>query len=346
MTNLYARDAKNNIRVWGIEPYGTYGLVTSSGILGGAITNKTVKVTPKANRTQREQVRLEIESRIKIKIDAGFVKSIEEAKTNERTNALGFKRPMLAMAKVFDFDSVNSHVQIKYDGLRCLITNIDGKLYAYSKTGKMFDCIDHILDGINIPEGVTIDGELYSHKTPLQTINSWVKRKQKDTKKLDYRCYDIVNDHCFEDRIIQLQKYNLGKFARVVKTWRMAEIDITRLFNEVREDGYEGLIIRQPNFGYQSGKRNKAMIKVKQFLDGEFIICGINATKEGFARLLLKTATGRSFVVLAPGTHAEKREILNNAKDYIGTFINITYAHTSIDGIPQQPIARYFRDFE
>lgn len=345
-TELYAKDAKGNIRVWKVHPT-AFGFNMVSGLLMGKQTTKFVEVLEgKANRTIEQQIELEMNSRIKRKLDSGFVDNIDEAETIERTNNLGFVRPMLAKPKYTEYNKKNSFVQIKYNGLRCMIKNIGGVKYAYSKSGILYPAVTHIQDFLDIPEGVTIDGELYCHGVPLQTINSWVKKEQQQTVRLEYKVYDMVSDESFDKRLENLHSYGLCDYAQVVPTWNIANINIVEKMEAVREDGYEGLIVRQPGFGYQSGKRNNAMIKIKQFLDAEFTVRGMSLSRDGFPMLHLKSSTGIMFKVTAPGSHEEKRFIFANLDKYINKKVTVEFDEFSTKGVPQRCVAKHFRDFE
>ena len=81
MTLLYAKDSKGNMRSWQVVPTIT-GFDMISGLDTGKKTCKSVPVTPKANRTMVEQTRLEMYSRVKRKMDAGFVHYRDEAETS------------------------------------------------------------------------------------------------------------------------------------------------------------------------------------------------------------------------------------------------------------------------
>ena len=233
---LYAKDSKGRLRQWECIAH-PKGFEMVSGLVGGALTRKLVIVTPKANRTFYEQVLLESASRKKRKMDAGFVTNKDEALTTERTNGQGFELPMLAKPKVNGYDRRNSFVQIKYNGLRCLIKNIGGINYAYSKSGIMYPAIKHIQNTVNIPEGTTIDGELYLHGVPLQTINSWVKRSQPETLDLEYHVYDMINQNEFEERLNELHSFSLGTHSHVVPTWNIQELNMVEKMQEIREQG-------------------------------------------------------------------------------------------------------------
>ena len=111
-------------------------------------------------------------------------------------------------------------MQPKLDGVRCLIQYDNSVVTAYSRTGKEWKNIDHILQAL-VPffqanPDVILDGELYNHalKDDFEKIISCV-RKTKPTaidraesrKLVQFHCYDIVDETTpFVDRIHWLNK--------------------------------------------------------------------------------------------------------------------------------------------
>ena len=112
-------------------------------------------------------------------------------------------------------------IQSKLDGVRCLIqlnheANERGEfpVEAYSRTGKLWKNIDHILEELypffDKHPNVILDGELYNHdlKKDFEKIISLVRKtKPTDEDRLEsaemvqFHCYDIINeDWHFEDR--------------------------------------------------------------------------------------------------------------------------------------------------
>ena len=116
--------------------------------------------------------------------------------------------------------------------------------------------------------------------------------------------------------------------------------------NEALVLGYEGLILRQGEFGYEAGKRSASLIKVKQWLDEEFRVIEIYPSKDGWAVLLCITDKGRIFRVSAPGTMQEKTKVLLETYKYIGEWVNVEFYDWTNDGIPFHPVARYWRSHE
>ena len=79
------------------------------------------------------------------------------------------------------------YMQPKLDGVRCVIQlNDKGAIHAYSRTGKQWLNIEHILENLkpffDTYEDAILDGELYNHdlRDDFEKIISLV-RKQKPT---------------------------------------------------------------------------------------------------------------------------------------------------------------------
>ena len=84
-------------------------------------------------------------------------------------------------------------------------------------------------------------------------------------------------------------------------------------------------------------------MKIKEFEDEEFVVIGVKPSKTGWAVCTCRTAAGREFDCSAPGSHAEKRAVLERSDEYIGRKLTIEFAHWTDDGIPFQPTAvRWF----
>lgn len=325
-------------------------LIIDYGVVGGE-TIRTIERIENglAGRSVSEQLNLRMQSRLNKKIDAGYIENFEKAKINEVTNSLGFKKPMLAhrfdKVKKFDFSEV--YCQKKYDGHRCLITNDCGENIAYSRNGKLINSIPEILSEIKIPEGHTIDGELYHHGTPLQTISSWVRKYQENSLKLNFICYDAILKEPYKNRLNFIKDTELGSRAFVADTALMiGEFNPLPILKNAIEEGYEGLILRQNIFSYEDGKRSNAVIKVKQFLDDEFLIVGISASVDGFAIFQCEAKNKKLFSVTCHGTHQEKIYVLKNKEMFLGKFACVEYANLTKDGIPFHPVSKCFRDKE
>lgn len=339
MTTLYAQDARGQTRTWSIEKMPD-GLLMLHGVLNGEQQEKFEEINVGlASRSLDEQIESRFQSRINKKIDSGYCRSLQEATDKPRTNALGFQRPMLAQRfdKIKQIDYNDLYYQHKYDGNRMLITNYNGENIAYTRQGKVIESIPEILSEIVIPLGMTLDGEIYCHGETLQTIVSWVKRRQEDSKRLKFHAYDLIAGMQYKDRLHVLSDLDLGDRAEVVPTHKYdGKSTIKELLLESISSGYEGLILRQNDFGYEN-KRSKSLIKVKQFFDDEFKIFGVHLSKDDIPVLDCYASNGLSFKATAPGSMLEKEAIYNDRENVIGKAVHLEYSQLTKDGIPFHP---------
>ena len=83
---------------------------------------------------------------------------------------------------------------------------------------------------------------------------------------------------------------------------------IIQLHNQYVSEGYEGLVIRDPNEKYKCGARDKRMLKVKMFQDDEFEITGMtDGLREEDFVFNMKTKDGYPFEAKPMGDRALKK---------------------------------------
>ena len=348
MTTLYMVDVRGQVRVWDIEIQG-YTLVMNHGVMHGSFQEKTEFIKEgKGGRTRDEQVKSRYYSRINDMYKKGYKDSLEEAKKNVGTNNLGLHKPMLAKPykSVATIDFETAFLQYKYDGHRCLITKQGGKIFAYSRQGKIIDSIEHITDELDLQEGQTLDGELYCHGATLQSITSWIKRKQESTLNLRYLAYDTVSQEPFALRYRLLSEIaENAANTLLAPTVPAQNSDHTfDFFRNSRVLGYEGAIVRWGEEGYEVGKRTKHLVKIKQFFDEEFEVVDIKQSVDGWAVLVCDAGQGRLFGVTAPGSVMEKTHIWETRGNHIGKHVTVEYANLTKDGIPFHPVAIRWRE--
>jgi DNA ligase-1 len=339
---LYTRGARGTIYVWEIEIRSNSYLLMTYGQKGGLLQEQREYIDEgKQGRSIKEQLESRFWSRVNKMRDRGYVDSLDKL-TDKVFNKLGFKRPMLAqpLNKVNDIDWSTAIVQPKYDGHRCLITNHLGDIIAYSRNGKLIETISHILDDLYIPEGMTIDGELYCHGMSLQRISSYVKKKQTETSLINYVCYDVIDDRPYLERFDNMKSLlranNSLMYAPVIKVFN--KFQAKEKMMEYRETGYEGAILRHGDTSYQDGYRSKSLVKIKTTMDGYFEIIDIESSREGWGVLVCKI-DDKKFNVSAPGTIQDKEFMLRNKHDFIGRDARVEFAYYTPDGIPFHPVA-------
>ncbi len=303
----------------------------------------------KQGRSANEQAIFRLTSRVNSKLDAGYVMTYAEA-TVAPTDALGQTKPMLAQS-IKDYnktiDPNNAFIQVKYDGHRVIVGNDGGRTFAYSRNGKSMPGITHILESIQIPEGATIDGEIYRHGWKLQTIASACKKLQLASKELNFIAYDYISNERFSDRLesLKLLEPQLGNYTKIAPTKKLSELkSLNAAFQKAKTAGYEGLIMRLNHTGYESGRRSSSLLKIKQANDAEFVVIDIISSKDGWGILVCQLPNIGTFKVSAPGTMHNKKQVLDNKEMYIGKLATIEYSELTMNGVPFHPVCLGFRD--
>lgn len=348
MITLYRKNALG-IGVWSIWADGaTLHIAHSSTLDGSSVLHQETVQRGCQGRSIDEQVQSRIRSRISKQRDKGYVDSIDEA-AKGAFNQLGLVPPMLAQVYAGSVsDGRRAWIQRKLNGLRCLITRQDGELIAYSRRGKPLIHIYEILEEVGkfLSEGDTVDGELYSHGTSLQTINSWVKRRQSLTGKLSFVMYDQISNDSFSDRHDELlDKVKGFEFKRTLVLPKIEYIDEDArqsAFDNARAKGFEGLMIRLDGYGYESNKRSASLLKDKAVFDTEVIVKDIVLSEKGNP-VCICDYQGKEFRTSPPGSHKDREEAFINKSKYIGTRLTIEYREMTDDEIPFHAVGTNWR---
>jgi len=278
-------------------------------------------------------------------------------------------KPMLAYKvgkKPVDW-SENVFIQPKLDGVRCVIQLDDkGNVYAYSRTGKPWLNIAHILEDLkpsfDLNPDMILDGELYNHdlRDNFEKIISLV-RKQKPTEsdRLDskelvqFHCYDYANtEDSYGIRMNNLADSDFYSYCvKYVPTNLVLRMDDARVYHSRwLVNGYEGSILRLDK-PYQR-KRSYSLQKFKDFQDTEALIVGYEEGKgkrEGtLGKFLMQDDDGNKFGC-PPGkgyNYAALTDILDNIGDYMGQRATFTYFERTQYGSYRHPMFKTIRNYE
>ena len=258
-------------------------------------------------------------------------------------------------------------IQPKLDGVRCLIQkNPNHEIKAYSRTGKEWKNIQHILDELK-PffqkwPNIVLDGELYNHdlKDDFEQIISLVRRQKPDDidmlesrDMVQFHCYDIIDTKISFKTRDEFIKENLPKSYCVKHVLTMPVPNpgaLHYVHGSNIESGYEGSIVRL-NTKYEC-KRSHSLRKFKEFHDAEAQIVGYEPGKgkrEGtLGKFYMIDPFGVKFGC-PPGkgyTYKDMADILDNIGDYIGKNATFTYFERTKAGSYRHPQFKCIRDYE
>ena len=276
------------------------------------------------------------------------------------------KKPMLAYPvseKPIDYSNKIS-MQPKLDGVRCVIQYDNSKVKAYSRTGKEWKNIDHILFNLKpwfqLNPNVILDGELYNHdlRNDFETIISLVRRQTptdidalESADLVQFHCYDIIDETMtFEERnrfIMQVVPRN--HCIHHVKTQAVSTESLSKVVHQQNLDaGYEGSILRT-NDTYAC-KRSHNLRKFKDFHDAEAEITG---WVEGKGKRI--GTIGKFTAVDADGIEfgmpvMDKFKILQanfeTMKDWVGETATFTYFERTKANSYRHPLFKALRNYE
>jgi len=283
-------------------------------------------------------------------------------------------KPMLAYPvskKPIDYNEP-VFIQPKLDGVRCIIQqefHKDGdKVVAYSRTGKEWKNIDHILEELKLffhsYPNVVLDGELYNHdlRNDFEKIISLV-RKQKPTDKDRQEAQNLVQFHCYDmidpnfdvefdqrDEFIQAQLCSIP-YVHTLNTNQVFREDDAKVYHTRNLDaGYEGSIVRL-NTKYQQ-KRSHSLRKFKDFHDKEATIIGYldgKGKRTGtLGKFIMQDDEGIEFGC-PPGkgyTYKDLKIMLENIHTFIGQRATFTYFERTKAGSYRHPLFKCIRNYE
>ena len=276
------------------------------------------------------------------------------------------KKPMLAYPvsdKPINYDD-DIFMQPKLDGVRCVIQYENGNVTAYSRTGKEWKNIDHILFNLapwfKLNPNVILDGELYNHdfKDDFEQIISMVRKtkptdedRSKSAKNVQFHCYDIIDEtKTFEERKTFItQAVPRNHCIKHVLTVYCASDDDAKAFHKSNlSAGYEGSILRT-NDTYAC-KRSHNLRKFKDFHDTEAVITGWvegkGKRKGTIGKFLAVDAEGIEFGMPVMDKFKYLQDNFKAMQGYIGKTATFTYFERTKAGSYRHPLFKCIRNYE
>jgi DNA ligase-1 len=267
----------------------------------------------------------------------------------------------------------------KLDGIRCL--KINGEVVSRKFKPIQNEHIRKTLKKL-IPEGA--DGEIMSGTNFQECAGNVMRRDGKS--EFEYHWFDWVyrgkTDEPYFKRVERMataqakDKHNDARI-KIVRPQLITNMEgLARYEARCLEDGYEGVMIRDPNGIYKCGRSRVSdhiLLKIKRFADSEGILTAFvemmhnenEAKKDAFGRTERSSSKdgkvpagtlGKLLVVddkfpdhiieLGTGqglTHELRQEIWDNRDEYLGKLVKYKYQEAGMKDKPRFPIFLGFR---
>ena len=346
-------------------------IVTRWGQVGGAIqeTKDIIasgkNIGKKNGTTPEQQAYLEAKSQWEKKLKKGYVQSLEDARVGKTDKLIeGGISPMLAHRYDEQGHKIKfpAFAQPKFDGHRCIAVIDNGKASLWTRTRKPITGLPHIIQDLNEFSAkknlgsLILDGELYHHdyRNNFEHLTSFIRNEEPKPgyDVVQYHVYDLANTELAQfERLTIIDEIKTAGLSSLipVETIMVADEDETMLaFHRFLAQGYEGLMIRN-TAGMYRNRRSYDLQKVKEFMDEEFTVIGV---EEGRGKLAghaifvcVTTDPPREFRAKMKGETEALKVYFENPNLAIGKKLTVQFqGWTNKAGVPRFPVALRFRD--
>jgi bifunctional non-homologous end joining protein LigD len=198
---------------------------------------------------------------------------------------------MLARLVTEVMDNPDWLYETKLDGYRMLFAMKDGEPYLISRRGNSYlQTYRLLLDDLGkIEENVILDGEVVVENqkgiSDFQLLQNYGTTRKGNLK---YYVFDILylSGHKLMDFPLLKRKELLDSFFSKYDFERVFKLDYQtgngkQLFEKLSGLGYEGIIAKDPDSIYDSGRRSASWLKIKSTTMQEAIICGYTEPRGG-----------------------------------------------------------------
>ena len=285
------------------------------------------------------------------------------------------KKPMLAYPvsdKPINYDN-DVFMQPKLDGVRCIIqaerdfpgTNLASvTVKAYSRTGKEWKNIDHILFNLRpwfiLNPDVILDGELYNHdlKDDFEKIISLVRKQKPDdidmlesADMVQFHCYDIIDEtmsFAMRNEFIKQAVPRNHCIKHVPTTKIVCDDDAQEMHKVNLNCGFEGSILRTNDV--YACKRSHNLRKFKDFSDAEALIVdwveGVGKRKGTIGKFMAQDEDGNLFGMPVMDKFKYLQDNFKKMQGYVGKTATFTYFERTKANSYRHPLFKAIRDYE
>jgi len=176
----------------------------------------------------------------------------------------------------------------KLDGLRGVIVDNKGKAVGFSRNGKPFWNIDHILEQLTRKQFANhfLDGEFFSENwNKSMSILKRQREPHPDAANIRFNIFDMVplvhgqlcgTDAPLRDRYAKLENAlssaNPNGVILVEHQIVTSYAQIQEEYVHLLEKGYEGGMVKDPDGPYELGRRSPYWLKIKPWTDADLFV--------------------------------------------------------------------------
>jgi DNA ligase 1 len=218
----------------------------------------------------------------------------------------------------------------KLDGIRA---EWNGSFFI-SKNGNEFDAPDWFIE--DMPDGVHLDGELWSGRGTLHKTASEVRAQGAAWGRVKFMVFDVISKGTYEARKNALSKCKLPNHCRIIEQFICKSRDHLDNFNtEVLVSGGEGVMLRRTKSIY-STEKSRDLLRIKDRQTDEATVVSHTITSVGRIGSIVCNYMGKAF----------KLGVGRSELPEIGSCVTFSFFGLTPNGIPWQPALVIVRDYE
>ena len=258
------------------------------------------------------------------------------------------------------FKNETFYASRKLDGVRCVVI-VDGKgdVTAWSRVGNQFETtgkIEEEVKQLNLKNTV-LDGELClinpNGTDNFSGVMSEVRRKTHTIQNPRYKIFDCLQYSDFlagtsksilSERLNVLSLILKGTECKYLEMLQQEIVknneDFLRWSSMVSKNKWEGFMLRKDTI--YEGKRSKNLLKVKTFMDAEFVVRSVEfdehriikdgkeVTEKMLANVIIRHK-GNDVSVGSGFSQEQRRYYYKNPGEIIGKLIQVKYFEETVD---------------
>lgn len=252
--------------------------------------------------------------------------------------------------------------QPKLNGRRLLVTLDNGVATLTSRDCKPIETVPSLQAAIEAAfpgETLVLDGEMYNHEfyENLEELSHWVAH---DDPRVQYHIYDLVDPHLMQterfSKLITL--FGMRPFesdrVQLVMSYPVLNHEMALdLFKMLRDQQYEGLILRNLGAKYELGKRSYSLQKLKGWTDREFLIVDViekgRGKDAGKAKFVCVTGDGDpipgvEFKVDIAASQEIRAQLWEERGECSGKWLTVRFSYYTVEGKPFHAQGQEIRD--
>lgn len=266
----------------------------------------------------------------------------------------------------------------KLDGVRAIVR--DGVVLSRSLKPIPNKQVQSVFKHLSFFDGELIVGDPRS-KTCYRDTTSHVMSLEKEITDLRFYVFDHVKypTDRYQNRVVEINRSNKSVSGELGTMFVLPQYVVTclktllELEEKLLNEGYEGLILRDPDASYKFGRSTAnegRLLKLKRFVDAEFEVIGFEermhngneattnelgrtkrsshkAGKSGrgdLGALLLRDQNGLTFNCGTGFDDTERAAVWNNQAAYLGKYAKVKYFAIGMKDAPRHPVFLGWRD--